>query len=233
METIAALQQSLDGDLSVWALFARAHWVVQGVILLLVAFSVLSWGIIFEKLYLIGRAARTSIRFETVFWSGRSLSELSARLGDDPQAPMERVFLAGMREWEQTMRPPERTKHGLLDRIERLLRVAVSREVEQLSTRLGTLASIGSVSPFIGLFGTVWGIKNSFESIALSQNTSLAIVAPGIAEALLATALGLFAAIPAVVAYNYFVNRVGGIGDRFDNFVEEFASVISRELDKR
>ncbi len=231
MDTLGSLASASD-NFSLSALFLRAHVFVQAVILVLLVFSGWSWAVIVEKARMLARARRSSTTFETAFWSVTQLDGLAERIGDEPQAPMERVFLAGMREWGRSFGSHGDLLVGSLPRIERALHIAVMREVDQLQNRLGVLATVGAVSPFIGLFGTVWGIKNSFESIALSQNTNLAVVAPGIAEALFATALGLLAAIPAVIAYNRFTGETGRLGLRFENFTDEFSNLLSRQIDR-
>ncbi len=232
MGTVGDLAASGGGaDFSFLALFLRAHLFVQAVIVVLVLFSVWSWAIILEKSRSMVRTRRTALAFEDAFWSGAALDGLYERIGDAPTSPMERVFVAGMREWNRSFGDGGDPLTGSSFRIERALDVAVARELDLLQERLGVLATVGSVSPFVGLFGTVWGIKNSFESIALSQNTNLAVVAPGIAEALVATALGLLAAIPAVVAYNRFTGEATRLGARLENFADEFVTVVSRQID--
>lgn len=228
----AAATTAVQIDFSVMALFLRAHWVVQAVMVLLCAMSVVSWAIIFDKLIRY-RAARAGTRkFEEQFWSGKSLDVLLDQIGKEPTGAIERVFLSGMREWRRSA-DGNTMLAGARDRIDRAMSVAVARESEAIESRLGFLATTGSTAPFIGLFGTVWGIKNAFEGIALNQDTSLAVVAPGIAEALVATALGLVAAIPAVVAYNKLIADAGRLTARFENFADEFSSILSRQLDKR
>lgn len=230
MEHLIGLELS-DSDFSFMALFLRAHLFVQAVIVVLGLFSVWSWALIIERSGTMIRTRRSSRAFENAFWSGIALDALYARVGETPSSPMERVFVAGMREWNRSFGETGQPIEGSDLRIERALRVAVAREEDRLHSGLGVLATVGSVSPFIGLFGTVWGIKNSFESIALSQNTNLAVVAPGIAEALVATALGLLAAIPAVIAFNRFNGEASRLGARMENFADEFVSVMSRQID--
>lgn len=220
-----------EGEFSFATLFWRAHPFVQGVIVVLIVASVWSWALIIERWRTLARCRRTAGVFERAFWSGSPLEELFARVRDEPTSPLERVFTAGMQEWNRSFDGSGSVIAGARMRIQRVMSVAVAREVDRLQGGLGILATVGSVSPFIGLFGTVWGIKNSFESIALSQNTNLAVVAPGIAEALFATALGLLAAIPAVIAYNRYASEVTRIGTRMENFTEEFIIVVSRQLD--
>ncbi len=224
-------------DLSMWALFWQADWVVKSVMLMLVIASFWSWAIIFDKLIKIRRTLRETDQFEHDFWSGGSLDTLYDRLSQmGPQHPMAVLFVAAMREWRRsTERGLVRGKQGLGSlqvRIGQVMRVSIDREMERLERYLGFLASVGSVAPFVGLFGTVWGIMNSFHSIAASKNTSLAVVAPGIAEALFATALGLLAAIPAVMAYNKFSNDLGRLNIRLEGFAGEFQALMSRQLDE-
>ncbi len=217
-------------DFSVWAMFARATWVVQAVMIMLVLASFWAWAIIFEKVISFNRLKRQTGRFEDDFWSGQPLDELFDRLGDRPRSPIERIFVAGMTEWRRSFASTGGLIPGTTARIDRAMNVAISRESEAINGRLGFLATVGSVSPFIGLFGTVWGIKHAFESIATQQNTNLAVVAPGIAEALLATALGLLAAIPAVVAYNRLVADAEKLTNSLDNFADEFTTILGRQI---
>ena len=220
-------------DFSLQALIARAHWVVQAVMALLAISSVWSWGVMIEKSIAYARLRRGLGEFEEAFWSGKALDHLYEDVGRQPRNAIERVFAAGMREWMRSVDTGGGLYVGLRDRLDRAMNVALARETERVETRLSHLATIGSIAPFVGLLGTVWGVKDSFESIALSQNTNLAVVAPGIAEALFATALGLFAAIPAVVAYNQFLGSARRLNGRLENFADEFATILSRQLDKR
>lgn len=233
METIGDLAAAGTGlDFSFLALFQRAHLFVQAVIVFLVLFSAWSWAVIVEKALTVRRVRRASGTFEQVFWDpDADLDGLYKRISDEPASPMERVFVAGMHEWRRSFNDQGIPLIGSVERIERSLHVAVTHEVDRIQARLGVLATVGSVSPFVGLFGTVWGIKNSFEAIALSQNTNLAVVAPGIAEALVATALGLLAAIPAVIAYNRFVGEAARLGSRLSNFADGFVTMLSRRID--
>ncbi|WP_298721630.1 protein TolQ [uncultured Ferrovibrio sp.] len=228
---------SVASDLSLWTLFLQADWIVKAVMLMLVLASFWSWAIIFDKLIKIRKVIADTDKFETDFWSGGSLDALYDRLSiSGPQHPMAVLFLAAMREWRRsTERGLVRGKQGLGSlqvRIGQVMRVSIDREMERLERYLGFLASVGSVSPFVGLFGTVWGIMNSFHAIASSKNTSLAVVAPGIAEALFATALGLLAAIPAVMAYNKFSNDLSRLSVRLEGFAGEFSALMSRQLDE-
>ena len=221
------------GDISLINLFLEAHIVVKAVIIGLLLASVWSWAIIVDKTLLYGRVRRQMDRFEKLFWSGQSLEDLYRSLtGRNPTA-MASVFVAAMREWKRSFEAGARSPIGLQTRIDKVLDVTIGRETERLERRLLFLATVGSSAPFVGLFGTVWGIMSSFQAIAATKNTSLAIVAPGIAEALLATALGLLAAIPAVVAYNKLSNEAAKIGQRLEGFGDEFAAVLSRQVDER
>jgi biopolymer transport protein TolQ len=220
-------------DMSLWSLFWQAHIVVKLVMLGLLAASVWCWAIIVDKTLLFARARRAMDRFEEVFWSGQSLEELYKSLEARPGTGLSAVFVAAMREWKRSFEGTGRSVASLNQRIEKVLDVTIQREVERFESRLLVLASIGSAGPYIGLFGTVWGIMNSFTSIAASKNTSLAVVAPGIAEALFATAIGLFAAIPAVLAYNKLQGEVGKLQTRLEGFADEFSAVLSRQIDER
>jgi biopolymer transport protein TolQ len=192
------------------------------------------WAIIFEKFYAIARARRASQHFEQMFWSGQSLEDLYLTVGPRGDQGMSSLFMAAMREWKRSQESALRAGfQGVQKRIEKVMDVQLEREMSRLEGRLLVLATVGSTAPFIGLFGTVWGIMNSFRAIALSKSTNLAVVAPGIAEALFATALGLLAAIPAVVFYNKFANDIGKLGGRLENFISEFSAIISRQLDER
>ena len=223
-------------DLSIWGLFLAADLVVKAVMLLLVLASIWSWAIIFEKLKTIRREYSYADDFEDDFWSGGALDTLYDNLGAEPDGVMPRVFASAMREWRRASGRRVNGQNGihtLSQRIERTMSVTISRGLAHLEKGMTFLASVGSVAPFVGLFGTVWGIMNSFQSIAQSKNTSLAVVAPGIAEALFATALGLAAAIPAVVAYNRFSSQIEGLASRLETFSSEFSTLLSRQLDER
>jgi biopolymer transport protein TolQ len=222
-------------DFSMWGLFMRADVVVKSVMVILLLASFWSWAIIFDKFLRFRRVVALADRFEEVFWSGNSLEELYERVAPRASHPMALLFVAAMREWMRSNGRPSTTvglSGGLRERIDKIMSVTLSREMAGLERYLDFLATVGSTAPFIGLFGTVWGIMNSFQAIAQSHNTSLAVVAPGIAEALFATALGLFAAIPAVIAYNRFNNQVGRYGDRLEGFSEEFSAVLSRRIEE-
>ena len=220
-------------DLSFFGLFWQAHFIVKLVMLGLLAASVWCWAIIIDKTLLYARTKRAMDRFEDVFWSGQSLEELFRSLQSRPATGLAAVFVAAMREWKRSFEGSGRSFQSLSQRIDKVLDVTIQREVERLNSRLTVLASIGSAGPYIGLFGTVVGIMNSFTSIAASKNTSLAVVAPGIAEALFATAIGLFAAIPAVLAYNKLQSEVGKLQTRLEGFADEFSAILSRQIDER
>jgi biopolymer transport protein TolQ len=233
MEENAVTALRLAGDESVglglWSLVAQADPVVKGVLLLLVLASIWSWTVIFDKAFRLGRLRRKARAFENAFWSGAPLDELYRRLGRSPDHPMAMLFAAASEEWRDAPRPGG--GRILLERIEKVMGLTLDRELEAMGRHLSSLATIGATAPFVGLFGTVWGIMNSFQSIALTRNTTLAVVAPGIAEALLATALGLVAAIPAVIAYNKLSGDLDRYANRVTNFADELAVVLSRELD--
>jgi biopolymer transport protein TolQ len=231
--TQAVLTVPASGDISLLTLFLQAHIVVKIVIVGLLLASVWSWAIIVDKTLLYGRVRRQMDRFEKVFWSGQSLEDLYRSLTGRTPTAMASVFVAAMREWKRSFEAGARSPIGLQTRIDKVLDVTIGRETERLERRLLFLATVGSAAPFIGLFGTVWGIMSSFQAIAASKNTALAIVAPGIAEALLATALGLLAAIPAVIAYNKLSSEAGKIGQRLEGFADEFAAILSRQVDER
>jgi biopolymer transport protein TolQ len=219
-------------DLSIIGLFLQAHIVVKLVMLGLIAASVWSWAIIAEKVSLFAGTRRETDAFEKVFWSGQSLEELYQNLGQRDNRSMAALFVAAMREWKRSVEKSPKL-HGLQTRIDKVLDVAVSREVDRLERRLLFLATVGSTAPFIGLFGTVWGIMSSFQAIAGAKSTNLAVVAPGIAEALFATALGLLAAIPAVIFYNKFTHEVSRHTHRLEGFADEFSAILSRQVDQR
>ncbi len=219
--------------LSYILLFLEADIVVKIVMIGLIAASVWSWAIIFDKVVLYGRARRQMSRFENVFWSGQSLEELYKSLSSRANNGMSALFVAAMREWKRSHEGDRPAIASLQQRIDRVMDLTISREVERLEKHLLFLATIGSAAPFVGLFGTVWGIMNAFTSIAASKNTNLAVVAPGIAEALFATGLGLIAAIPAVVAYNKLQSDSGKLAARMEGFADEFSAILSRRIDER
>jgi biopolymer transport protein TolQ len=224
-------------DMSIWGLFLQADFVVKLVILLLVVASFWTWAIIFEKSVRLRRLRAQARQFEESFWSGGSIEELFDRIANRPPDPMTAVFVAAMREWRRSaakgLLGSDQLRASLQDRIERVMDITLGREMESLERHMIYLASVGSSATFVGLFGTVWGIMNSFSAIAASKNTSLAVVAPGIAEALFATALGLVAAIPAVLAYNKLSGEIGRYGNRLDAFAGEFGAILSRQLEER
>jgi biopolymer transport protein TolQ len=236
MEENAITALPLAGDQSVgfgiWSLIIDADPVVKLVLLVLVLASLWSWTVIFDKALRYARLRRRSRNFERAFWSGAPLDDLYRQLGARADHPMAMLFAAAMEEWRDGPRPaPAADQSGLLQRIGKIMGLTLERELETLGRHLSSLATIGATAPFVGLFGTVWGIMNSFQSIALSKNTTLAVVAPGIAEALFATALGLVAAVPAVVAYNKLSGDLDRFANRASNFADEFAVVLSRELE--
>ncbi|MCG8407901.1 MAG: protein TolQ [Phycisphaerales bacterium] len=199
----------------------------------LILASVWCWAIIVDKWLLFARTRRQMNRFETVFWSGQSLEDLYRTLADRTNHCMAALFVAAMREWKRSHEGSKPAIASLQQRIDRVMDMTAARELERLERRLLVLATVGSAGPFVGLFGTVWGIMTSFQAIAASKNTNLAVVAPGIAEALFATALGLLAAIPAVIAYNKFSAEAAKLGTRLDGFADEFSSILSRQIDER
>ena len=223
-------------DVSVLGLFMQADIVVQSVMVLLLLASVWCWTVIFEKSWRIKRLAAKADRFEDDFWNEASLDGLYDRVSTNPTDPMSAVFVAGMKEWRASTTGVRGFAGGgasLKERVERVMAITIGREMQDLERDMTFLATLGSAAPFIGLFGTVWGIMNSFTAIAGSQNTSLAVVAPGIAEALFATAIGLVAAIPSVIAYNKFANDIGNYNQRLQDFADQFATILSRRLDER
>jgi biopolymer transport protein TolQ len=217
-------------DFSIWALFSRATLPVQLVMILLIGLSVWSWTIAINKRLVLGVARRQAAAFDQSFWSGDPLDELFDQISASPKGGSELIFTAGMTEWRRSHREDGAMIAGAQSRIERSMDVALSKQANQLQNNLGALASIGSVAPFIGLFGTVWGIMNAFIEIAAQQNTNLAVVAPGIAEALLATGLGLLAAIPAVVFYNNLSAGSDRLIGSYEAFADEFSTILSRQL---
>lgn len=220
-------------DVSLWALFMQAGFVVKLVMLGLLAASVWTWAIVIDKFMSFSRARRQFDQFEQVFWSGQSLEELYRTLAERSNTGLAAMFVAAMREWKKSFERGARSPIGLQMRIDRAMDVTLARESETLEARLGSLATIGSAAPFVGLFGTVVGIMTSFQAIAGSKSTNLAVVAPGIAEALLATAIGLVAAIPAVIAYNKFSGEAGKLTARMEGFADEFSAILSRQIDEK
>lgn len=237
-ETITStIVQVREVDFSLIGMFLGADGIVKTVILILVAASIACWAIIFEKFRSIRKVKAQADEFEEMFWSGGSLDDLAERISQTADHPMAVLFLSAMREWRRSEAQGDRATGswaiGVHERLDKVMQVTISREMERLERNLGFLATVGSTAPFIGLFGTVWGIMNSFQAIAASHNTSLAVVAPGIAEALFATALGLVAAIPAVVAYNKFANDTGRYARQLESFADEFSAFLSRQLSER
>lgn len=227
-QTLATAQEI---DFSLVALFLRATFTVKVVMIMLLVSSFWSWAVIVQKHILVRKARGEASVFDRAFWSGEPLDELFEKIGPTPDGASGKIFAAGMLEWRRSHRQDGGLIAGAQARIDRSMDVAIAKESENLNSGLSFLATVGSTAPFIGLFGTVWGIKHSFEQIAISQNTNLAVVAPGIAEALLATAVGLIAAIPAVVFYNKLNADAERIIGGYEAFADEFATILSRQLD--
>jgi biopolymer transport protein TolQ len=218
----------------IFGLFVQLHGLVSySVMIGLLLASIWVWAIVIDKTVLYRRTRRDMDKFEQAFWSGQSLEDLYRTLSARPNTSMAALFVAAMREWKRSFEGQSRSFAGLQMRIEKVMDVTIAREIERLERRLLVLATVGSAGPFIGLFGTVWGIMTSFQSIAQSQNTSLTVVAPGIAEALFATAIGLMAAIPATIFYNKFSAEVNKQAHRMEGFADEFAAILSRQIDER
>jgi biopolymer transport protein TolQ len=236
MNPVEVAQSALpltSSDLSIFGLFWSAHIIVKTVMIGLLVASIWVWAIVVDKTMLFARTRSAMDRFEKTFWSGQSLEELYGSLSARPSHSMAALFVAAMREWKRSFENHVRSFAGLQTRIEKVMEVTIAREIERLERRLLVLATVGSAGPFIGLFGTVWGIMTSFQSIAASKNTSLAVVAPGIAEALFATAVGLIAAIPATIFYNKFASEVNKQAQRLEGFADEFSAILSRQIDER
>jgi biopolymer transport protein TolQ len=219
----AAASAIAAADFSFWTLFTRADFIVKSVIIMLIAASIYSWALIFEKYKVFKKIFKSSDEFEEEFLNSKSVKTLFEKTSSDTDDPMTVVFRSGA---NYLMQSKSQSQAVLTEKVKRVMDVAIDKEVEKYENKLTFLATVGSVAPFIGLFGTVWGIMNSFQSIAISRNTSLAIVAPGIAEALFATALGLLAAIPAVVAYNKFTSSSRKFTQKLENFTQTFLSII-------
>lgn len=222
----------MNQDMSILSLVLHASWVVQAVMLLLLGVSVASWTAIIRKLFSLARVKKLNDTFERDFWSGTNLNELfnSATQKAKESGPMERIFASGMREF-QKLRERRITDVGsLMDGARRAMRASFQREMDEVESQLSFLASVGSVSPYVGLFGTVWGIMHAFTGLAGLQQVTLSTVAPGIAEALVATAIGLFAAIPAVVAYNRFARQIDRVSIQLETFIEEFSNILQRNV---
>ena len=217
-------------DLSPWALFLQADIVVKAVMLGLLLASIWSWAIILDRARRLKAINREAAKFEEHFWQSESIDALYDKAAKSKH-PSAMVFGAGMGEWRRSLSKGRLDREGVRARLTSIMNVAIAREIDELSDRLNILATVGSVAPFVGLFGTVWGIMRSFTAIAATQNTTLAVVAPGIAEALFATAIGLFAAIPAVIGYNRLLHGIGRLEARLSHFAEEFHGLLSRQLD--
>ena len=233
---LAGLGTETAGSFSVVESFLRADVIVKSVMVLLLLASLWSWTIIINKWIVLGGLKRKAARFEKVFWSGQSLDELYQQFAAKNDHPLAAVFVAALREWRRAFEggaPRESQIPGVKERIDKAMSVTIIRETDGIERQLGFLATVGSVSPFIGLFGTVWGIMNSFSAIAARHDTTLAVVAPGIAEALFATALGLLAAVPAVIFYNRFINEISRYANRLDAFADEFSGILSRQLEEK
>ena len=224
-------------DPGLFSMFINADFVVQFIMLFLLCASIYSWSVIFSKGMRLRSLEQSALKFERTFWSGGSLEALYERLESEKKDPLGEVFSAGMGEWKRLkgrdagrFQMPE--KQGFLTRLDVVMQVAMRRQLAREESQISILATISSASPFIGLFGTVWGIMNSFQGIAMSQSTNLSVVAPGIAEALFATAIGLIAAIPALVAYNHFSKAIDDYAERLENFQSEFLCLVSRKLEE-
>jgi len=224
------------GEISIYSLFMRADPIVKSVMAILALASLWSWAIIFNKWFVLGSLRRRADKFEKNFWSGTSLDDLYQQYFHRIDHPMVAVFASAIREWRRAFEggPPRLVfLSGIKDRIDKAMAVTIQRESQGVERQLGFLATVGATAPFVGLFGTVWGIMNSFSAIAARHDTTLAVVAPGIAEALFATAMGLLAAIPAVVFYNKFVNEIARYVGRLESFADEFSAILSRQLDEK
>ena len=234
MDPVVVETVAQSGQISLWHLVLQASWPVFLVMVGLALASVWSWSIIIEKFVAVRRMNAANDTFEQFFWSGQSLEDLYQSMGNRNSIGLAAIFMAAMREWKRSQEASLRAGfQGVQKRIEKVMDVQIQKEMHDVESRLLFLATTGAAAPFIGLFGTVWGIMVSFQAIANSQNTNLAVVAPGIAEALFATAIGLVAAIPATIFYNMYTADTGKIGARLENFADEFSSIISRQLDER
>lgn len=237
VESVAFAGATAVTDFSVWSLFLRSDLVIKLVMVILFVASFWSWTIIVDKWLRLRRLWNQAAEFEDSFWSGGSLDDLYDRIGNAPMDPMAAVFTAAMGEWRRSsargLAATERMRLSLQERIERVMEVTMVREVERVERFLVFLASAGATAPFIGLFGTVWGIMNSFQAIASAQNTNIAVIAPGLAEALFTTAMGLIVAVPAVAAYNKFSTDVARYTQRLEGFASEFSAILSRQLEEK
>ncbi|HEY3047841.1 MAG TPA: protein TolQ [Polaromonas sp.] len=222
----------MNQDLSIVSLILNASWVVQFVVALLIGISIASWAAIFRKVVALKKVQKLTDDFDREFWSGTSLNDLFAGAAQNAKhsGPMERIFASGMREYQKLRERRIADVGTLLDGARRAMRASYQRELDAIEINLSFLATVGSVSPYVGLFGTVWGIMHAFTGLAALEQVTLATVAPGIAEALVATAIGLFAAIPAVVAYNRFAHDIDRIANRLETFIEEFSNILQRNL---
>ena len=222
----------MNQDLSIVSLLIHASWVVQAVVALLIGISIASWAAIFRKIVALKRAQFLNDEFDREFWSGTSLNDLFAGAAQNAKTSgsMERIFASGMREYQKLRERHISDAGTLLDGARRAMRASYQREMDAIESNLSFLATVGSVSPYVGLFGTVWGIMHAFTGLAAMESVTLATVAPGIAEALVATAIALFAAIPAVVAYNRFAHDIDRIANRLETFIEEFSNILQRNL---
>lgn len=235
-QTLTDVTANAAVQMSMWDMVWSSDMVTKVVMIGLIAASIWSWAIIIEKIGTLRQVKRMSKSFEEKFWSGGSLDRLYDSIGNHPRDPMSAMFISAMKEWKRTNILKSKTDRGLRgvslqQRIEKAMEVSMDKELEALDTRMGFLASTGSVAPLVGLFGTVWGIINSFNAIAVTQTNSLSAIAPGIAEALFTTAFGLIAAIPAVVAYNKISSDIDRYAGGLENFLSEFSSILSREID--
>lgn len=235
-EALSDVVNTAAQQMSMWDLVWASDTVTKVVMIGLIAASIWSWAIIFEKISTLRQVKKTSQKFEEAFWSGGSLDRLYDAIGNHPRDPMSAMFVSAMKEWRRSNIMQSKTDRSLRgaslqQRIEKAMTVSMDKELEDLDNRMGFLASTGSVAPLVGLFGTVWGIINSFNAIAATQSNSLSAMAPGIAEALFTTAFGLIAAIPAVVAYNIITTDTDRYAKRLENFIAEFSTILSREID--
>jgi biopolymer transport protein TolQ len=231
--SITQVQPMAVGDYSFWSLFMQSDWVIKGVMLILVLSSVWSWVVAIDKFIMVRMLRRRATDFEDTFWSGRTLDELNVALGSDTRDPMARVFSAAMREYNESASAPRiGAQSSTHDRIDSVMNLVINREMAKAEKGLPILGTVASISVFIGLFGTVWGIMNAFRAIAASENTNLAVVAPGIAEALFATALGLIAAIPAKVFYDMYITDLDKYGGRLEGYADELSAILGRKLSK-
>lgn len=220
----------MSNDLQIWQLVLDASWLVQGVMAILLSASIASWVIIFKKRQVLAQAEKAADTFEERFWSGTDMIKLHEGIASAHRltSGMERIFDAGYAEFSRMRQQGRMTPNAMVEGAQRAMRIALTRETEELENHLNFLATVGSTSPYVGLFGTVWGIMTSFHQLANVNQATIAMVAPGISEALVATAMGLFAAIPAVIGYNRFSNQVERLEVRYDNFKEEFSSILQR-----